>query len=282
MDAALFHRFCEIAQDRAGISLEDGKKELVSARVTRRIRALGLRDAREYLRLLDADGSGEELIRLLEVITSGFSRFFREPWQFTELSAAVQRWHASGQRRFRLWSAAASAGEEPYSVGITLLEALDGLEADVRILGTDLSTRMLQSASEGVYDETTLAAVSTDVRRRWFELVGGQRSERLYRVARELRDLVVFKRLNLAEPPFPMRGPLDAVFCRQVMVYFDRPARQRLTSEIERLLKPGGLLFLGPGESLGGLQTRLRPVRPAVYRREEAAPLAVAAPARDA
>jgi len=272
MDAALFLRFCEIAQDRAGISLEDGKKELVTARVTRRIRALGLRDAREYLRLLDADSSGEELVRLLEVITSGASRFFRERWQFDELAAAVQRWHAAGQRRFRLWSAAASAGEEPYSMAIALLEALGGLEADTRILATDLSTRMLQTASEGVYDEPTLAPVSSELRRRWFEHVGGQRSERLHRVTRELRDLVVFKRLNLAEPPFPMRGPLDAVFCRQVIVYFDRPARQRLASEIERLLKPAGLLFLGPGESLAGLQTQLAPVRPGVYRREAQAP----------
>lgn len=266
MKTALFRQFSDIAYARAGIRLADGKEALVDARVAKRLRALGLTDAGEYLQVLNDDTSGEELVSFLDVITTNFTRFFREPDHFTELKDILRAWYQEGQRRFRIWSAASSTGEEPYTIAMTVLDAFDGRSVDVRILATDISTRVLNRAREGVYTEAGVAPVEPRLRARYLQKVPGPGGDgRSYRVTDAVRDLVTFRRLNLSEPPFPMQGPLDIVFCRNVMIYFDTAVRQRLISEIERLSRPDGVLFIGHTETLTGIATGFSSSRPSVY-----------------
>jgi len=240
----------------------------VAARVARRQRALGFKTVREYVRFLERDASGEELVHFLDSISTNFTSFFREPDHFELLSRAVKQWVGAGQKHFRFWSAAASSGEEPYSMAITIAEALGVQDADFLILATDISTRVLSKACEGVYEEEKLASLSTAQRARHFMRDdGGRKTGKGYRVRPEIKGKIVFKRLNLAKPPFPMTGPLDMVFCRNVMIYFDAAVREGLIKEIERLLKPDGFLVIGHSETLAGIGTGLRVIRPSVYQK---------------
>ncbi len=266
MDRSLFRQFSELAFRQAGIVLKDGKESLLTSRIAKRQRALGLSSAREYLAYLEADASGEELVSFLDVITTNFTHFMRESEHFDHLGREVKAWAAAGQRRMRFWSAASSSGEEPYSMALTILEALGGAPVDVKILATDLSTVVLAKAREGVYEPRALEPLPKAVVLRHFDKVEVDGELRLQANAR-LRNLVVFKRLNLSTPPFPMQGPLDAVFCRNVMIYFGTDVRQRLVAEAERLLKPGGFLAIGHAETLTGLRSQLKSVRPSVYAR---------------
>lgn len=272
MKQSLFQSFADIAYAAAGIRLPPGKETLVHSRVSRRVRALGLADEAEYLTVLQADETGEELTRFLDVITTNYTRFMREPEHFALLAQFIEERLAAGQRRFRIWSAASSSGEEPYSMAITCLEAIAGRPADVRILATDISTRMLEQARAGVYPHKTVAEVPPVLRARYFEAErarGADRDSATYTVRPEVRSLVVYRRLNLATPPLPLRGPLDLIFCRNVMIYFDRPVRQRLISEFERLLCPEGLLLIGHTETLTGIRNGLRTLRPSVFRKPQ-------------
>jgi len=268
MDKKLFKKFCDLAHEKAGIHLKEGKETLVQARVAKRLRALGLNNPRDYIDYLEKDETGEELILFLDVISTNFTNFFRESDHFDALAEEVKRLTDEGRRRIRIWSAASSSGEEPYSMAITILEALDGASADFRILATDISTRMLARAEEGIYAAARLEGVPKAYRCKYFERIGRRGSEEeSFRVRPAVRERVVYKRLNLAEPPFPMQGPLDVVFCRNVMIYFDQPVRQRLISEIERLLAQGGLLCIGHSETLSAVQNDLKYLRSSVFRK---------------
>ena len=262
MDAACFEGFRRIAQERAGIFLRPGKDALVSSRLARRLRELGLDSERAYLeRLLSADGD-RELVHFLDAISTNFTRFFREQAHFDLLAADAERARGAGQQRFRYWSAACSTGEEAYSLAM-VLEPILG-RCDWKILATDLSTAVLAHAAAGEYGAEELSQVPAALRARHLAPTGAV-PER-WRIAPALRQRVVFRRLNLAERPFPMKGPLDAVLCRNVMIYFDRQTRERIVAEIERLLREGAPMLVGHAESLSGLATRLRPERPSVYR----------------
>jgi chemotaxis protein methyltransferase CheR len=263
-----FRALQELAYRQAGISFLDRKQALVSARLARRVRALNLDSEEAYVDYLHSDPSGTELLQFLDAMTTNFTSFFRESSHFEDLRAEVSELASQGQRRFRIWSAACSTGEEPYSMAMVLSDTL-GPRIDWRILATDLSTRVLGQAMEGVYPAKVVEAIPSDVSGRHLvrETASAQGG---FRVRPELRERISFRRLNLSIPPFPMSGPLDAVFCRNVMIYFDPPVRQRLVTEIERLLRPGGLLCVGHTETLNGLKTRLRMLKPSVYRREEA------------
>jgi chemotaxis protein methyltransferase CheR len=271
MERSLFQAFRDLAFREAGIRLGDGKVALVAARIGKRVRALGLSGEREYLELLESDDSGRELIDFLDAISTNFTGFFREPDHFGRLRDAVVGWARQGERRMRFWSAACSSGEEAWSMAMVLDDALAGCGIDWRILATDLSKRMVERASAGEYEESRLAPVPRSVLRRHFEpgpARGG--GPRTWSVRPSLRARLVFRRMNLAQPPFPMRGPMEAVFCRNVMIYLDAEVRQRLVAEIERLLRPGGLLMIGHSETLTGIRCGLRMVVPSVFRKPEA------------
>lgn len=268
MTRAIYQAFRELAYAQAGIHLRDGKETLVAARIGRRVRLLGLSGPAEYLDWLRSDASGTELTRFIDAISTNFTSFFRERDHFDTLEQVARSALGRDQRRFRVWCAAASTGEEPYSIAMTLAEAFGGDAVDCKVLATDISTRALDAARAGRYTEAQLAPVPRNLRAKYFERTeSSPAGEPTFDVDPELRTSLVFKRLNLAKPPFPMSGPIDVVFCRNVMIYFDTPVRQGLITEIERLLRPGGVLIVGHSETLNGIRTKLTPQRPSVYRR---------------
>ncbi len=267
METTVFRELCAIARREAGINLKEGKEALVSARVEKRIRALGLPGERAYLDYLKRDHSGGELTRFLDVISTNFTKFMREPDHFEDLAAWGRSVTLEGERKIRIWCAAAATGEEPYSIAVTLLETLGAKAADLKILATDISTSALKRAVAGRYRPGSVAALPQRIRKKYFVRKEGGGESDVYEVKGNVKEKVVFRRLNLAKPPFPMRGPMDVVFCRNVMIYFDREIRARLVAEIERLLRPGGILFIGHSETLTGIETGLEAERPSVYRK---------------
>jgi chemotaxis protein methyltransferase CheR len=267
VDRACFEGFQRIARERAGIHLRAGKAVLVASRLAPRLRELGLASEQEYLDRLLRAADDRELVRFLDAISTNFTKFFREPDHFELLAGDATRAKAGGQRRFRYWSAGCSSGEEPYTLAMVLDPLLGG--CDWKILATDISTIVLAQAAAGEYEEEDIATIPQQQRNRHLARIGDGR----WRFHAALRERVVFRRMNLAERPFPMKGPLDAVLCRNVMIYFDLPMREQLVGGIERLLAPGAPLLIGHAETLSGIRTGLRSHGPSVYRRasEEAA-----------
>jgi chemotaxis protein methyltransferase CheR len=271
MKPNVFRAFCDLAYEQAGIRLGEEKLALVSARVGKRLRALNLTNEVDYLEVLRTDDGGE-LIEFLDVISTNFTSFFREPAHFDRLAADLGARLEKGQKTFRLWCAASSSGEEPYTIALVLEQLFSGSGVDWKVLATDISTRVLGMAKRGQYRAQQLKAVPREALASSFvKLRDGEHAasgdDVLYEAGRELKSHLTFARLNLARPPFPMRGPFDAVLCRNVMIYFDAPVRQALVSEMERLVRPGGLVFVGHAETLSGLDTGLQVVAPSVYRR---------------
>lgn len=259
-----FARFRDIVYDACGIALGEGKESLVSARIGKRMRQLGLEEFGNYLELLKEDAAGEEMIHMLDAISTNTTSFFRELEHFEFITEQVSRWRAEGQSRFRIWSAASSSGEEPYTLAVTLAECGLWAGTDTRILATDISTRILDAAKAGVYPLTRLEGIPRSLLSRWFEPAPAAKVPSL-RVSAQLRSLISFQRLNLSQPPFPMKGPFDLILVRNVMIYFDGPTREALMRECFRLLRPGGFLLVGHAESLNGLNTGFTCLKPSVY-----------------
>jgi chemotaxis protein methyltransferase CheR len=267
MRPATFDRLRGIVYEASGISLSPSKRALLTARTGKRMRALGLTDADAYLKHLEADESGQELMWFLDAVSTNVTGFFREPSHFQVVQTALEDWFGHGHLRLRMWSTACSSGEEPYSLAMTVLEAAAAREIDVRILATDISTRALDTARHGVYPADRVEAIPPALRQRYVRQTapGPQPS---WLVAEDLRRMIAFRRLNLAEPPYAITGPLDIVFCRNVMIYFDKPVREALLSEIHRVLRPGGLLFVGHAESLSARSRSFTMLRPSVFRKD--------------
>jgi chemotaxis protein methyltransferase CheR len=263
-----FEKISDMVKSLCGINLHTGKKELVKARLGKRMRALGLYDLDEYLDHVAQDPGGVELTAMLDALSTNLTHFFREPAHFhylrSEVLPALLRRPAP--HNIRIWSAGCSSGEEPYSIAITLSEAIPHLDrVDARILATDLSTRVLAHAREGVYPRDRLKDLPPMTLARAF-LCERHGKEDAYRVTDGVRRLVSFSRLNLMAP-WPMRGPFDVVFCRNVMIYFDKPTQERLVRRFWDLLSPGGHLFIGHSESLAGVKHPYRYVRPTIYQK---------------
>lgn len=263
LDWDTFVRIRDMVYSRSGIVLDDDKATLVAGRLGRRLRELDIATPREYLAYLERDPSGGELTHLLDAMSTNVTAFFREPQHFDFVSQLHTRWAAAGQRRFRYWCAAASSGEEPYTLAMTL-HALGAGDLDLRILATDISTAVLERAIAGVYSEKAVREVPPQLLERYFsrELRPGAAQ---HVVGDELRRMVLFRHLNLAHLPLRLRGPLDLILCRNVMIYFDHALRSRLVHEFARLLKPGGCLIISHSESLVGIDSELRMVRPSLY-----------------
>lgn len=262
LPARTFAALRDLAYAQAGIEIKDGKEALVAARIAGRMRALNVDSPEAYLEALQAAPAGPEMIHFIDAITTNVTSFFREAPHFDALKTLLEDRRAQGQSRFRLWSAASSSGEEVYTMAMTTAETL-GLEADWRILGTDLSTRVLSTARAAVYGPQSVSTIPAPLRAKYLQRAEGD----TWRVIDALRRKTAFARLNLSTPPFPMQGPLDAVFCRNVMIYFDARVRLALTAEFERLLDRRGLLMIGHAESLLDLDTGLRALGGAVYEK---------------
>lgn len=265
MKKKVFNQLRAIAYEKAGIALNEGKEALVNARVAKRLRALKLADEEAYLAYLLGDSSGEELVQFLDAISTNFTNFFREAEHFEIFKNLIAHKLQKGQTKLRIWCAASSTGEEPYTILISLDEVLGKKRVDAKLLATDISTRVLSTAMAGQYHEDRLGPMSKERLRKYFDKGKDAKGEMLFSIKPELRKKVVFKRLNLAKPPFPMKGPLDVVFCRNVMIYFDQKIKQGLVEQIEKLLAPDGLLFIGHSETLSGLKSGLYALKPSVY-----------------
>jgi len=264
MDKSVFKKFVSLIYEKSGITLNNNKEALVSSRIAKRMRQLGITKHRDYLEYVLSDQRGEEIVHMLDVISTNVTHFFREPEHFSFVEEKMITWLNGGQRRFTFWSAGCSSGEEPYTLAMVLNEILNSFSAEVRILATDLSTRILSKSINGNYDAKKLETVPSRLRDRYFTKEG-IRENAVYTVKHELKSLVTFKRLNLSIVPFPMKGPMDIIFCRNVMIYFDNTVRINLLKEFHRLLKPGGYLLVGHAESLTGMLGGFKALKPSVY-----------------
>lgn len=270
-----FGVFRELVHRETGIALGPHKRALLEARLTKRLRSLQLSSFSDYHHYLQKfDAGGEERRRFVNAVTTNETAFFREPGHFTHLTST---WLPARQaaaesrgerRRVRAWSAACSSGEEPYSLAMTLLAALDTSQWDVRILASDIDTDVLERAAAGVYPSESVARVPEATLKRCF-LRGVGAREGTVRVRSEVRSLVTFRRLNMLDASWPIRTQFDLIFCRNVLMYFDRPTQARLVSRLERALTPEGLLLLGHAENLLGLATSMRRVTSTIYRHGE-------------
>ncbi len=221
----------------------------------------------EYLDFVDGDSSRAELAEMVDVLTTNKTSFFREIDHFRLMQRAILPDLARGHAPIRIWSAGCSTGEEPYSIAMIARDTLGAAATRVRILATDISARVLGRARSAEYDVDAVEDVAPDVRRAHFEPVPGA-NDRL-RVVAPTAALVQFARLNLMGE-WPMRGPFDMIFCRNVMIYFDKPTQERLVTRYTSLLAPGGHLMVGHSESLSGLRHQLAYVQPATYRKATA------------
>ena len=262
-----FQALRALVKSVTGINLTEQKRELVYGRLTRRLRALRLRSFAQYRELLARDE--RELTELCNAITTNLTAFFREPHHFQYLR---EQWleplaaDARASRRLRIWSAGCSTGEEPYSIAMTVLEALPHPGSwDVRVLATDLDSEVLERARRGVYPPERTANLGPQRLQRFFiEQPEGRAVN--HRIAPEVASLVTFKQLNLMHP-LPMKGPLDVIFCRNVVIYFDKDTQRELFTRIGRLQRPGNLLFLGHSESLFKVCESYGLIGKTIYRR---------------
>jgi len=268
---AQFHRIRALVREHTGISLSDAKRQLVYGRLSRRLRALKLGSFGEYLELLER-GVASELEEFTNAITTNLTSFFREPHHFEYLgSDAVPQIVArdAGARRARIWCCAASTGEEPYSIAMVLREAKELLVGfDMKVLATDLDSAVLTTAAAGVYNADRLQSVNSARVSRFFQKGSGANVGK-FRVQDELRSLITFKQLNLMHA-WPVRGPFDAIFCRNVIIYFDKDTQRVLFERMAALQRPGDFLFLGHSESLYRVSDKYELVGKTVYRRNAA------------
>lgn len=262
-----FEQLRRIAFEHTGIVLGENKRQMMYGRLARRIRQLGLASFDDYCARLERDPDGE-VGELINAITTNLTAFFRENHHFEHLAGtALPEILAANaaSRRLRIWSAGCSTGEEPYSIAMTLAETANLSGWDARILATDIDTNVVAKADAGVYAAERVQGMEPRRVKRWFETGGGEGAGRL-RVVRPLCDLIAFRPLNLLGP-WPMRGPFDVIFCRNVVIYFDKEAQRQLFARYADILAPHGYLYIGHSETLFKISDRFRAIGGTIYRK---------------
>ncbi|HVL02521.1 MAG TPA: protein-glutamate O-methyltransferase [Dongiaceae bacterium] len=269
MTAEDFRFIQRLARERTGIELGEHKREMIYSRIVRRIRTLDLMTFRDYCQYLQQN-TDSELTPFINAITTNLTAFFREPHHFDFLSRTalpeIRRRNAASHR-IRIWSAGCSTGEEPYSIAITLQRSLGSEPWDARILATDLDTNVLDHGRAGIYGGDRMADLDKDILNQYFTLTKGKnRHDDRYQVKDALRELIRFNQLNLLEQ-WPMRGPFDVIFCRNVVIYFSKETQRTLFDRYADILAPNGYLCIGHSESLHGVSKRFEAVGRTLYRR---------------
>jgi chemotaxis protein methyltransferase CheR len=264
-----FFRFCRLVHSHAGIHLTTQKKELVRARLTKILRVRGLNSFQEYYEIVLADKSGAELAGLLDALSTNLTAFWREPAHFQYLAQEIlPSWRQDHQkpRRANLWSAGCSTGEEAYTLAMIMLEAFPGEDfSRFKIFASDINTQVLAQAERGIYPFTRVEPLPVEWQRRFFQK-GVRHRQGFVRVKPEVRSLVNFFRFNLMAP-FPFGEEMDIIFCRNVMIYFEKNTQVALVDKFYNCLKPGGYLFIGHSESLCNHRHRFAYVKPTIYRK---------------
>lgn len=257
-----------VVEKNAGIILAPTKRQLVQSRLAKRIRELGLKTFADYCELV-RNGGPEELVALINAITTNVTSFFREIHHFESL-ANVMLPEALGRnersRRLRIWSAGCSSGEEPYSIAMTVAETMRNARGwDAKILATDIDSEILNTAARGEYQSERLQGISEERRQRWLVAGTGERAG-VVRIKPELQAMITFRTLNLMGD-WPMKGPFDVIFCRNVMIYFDQPTRERLLMRYAQLLVDGGYICLGHSESIHMQHGQFKLVGRTIYKK---------------
>jgi len=240
-----FEHIRKLIYERAGITLSPAKQDMVYSRLARRLRATGMRTFGEYLARLER-GDAVEMEAFTNSLTTNLTSFFREPHHFPLLAEHIKK--RGMKQPISIWCSAASTGEEPYSIAMTMVDLFGSFTPPVHILATDLDTHVLQKGQEGVYPLDRLEKMPTEMVKRFF-LKGAGQQEGQARVRQELRDMISFRKINLLDESWPMRGPFDAIFCRNVMIYFDKQTQYDVLKKFVPLLHSDGLLFAGHSES---------------------------------
>ena len=257
-----FDKLSKFIYDNYGINLPITKKTLLESRLQKHLRELGVTSFKKYIDSICSGTESEEVVNMINLVSTNKTHFFRESLHFSFLQKEVLP-HArpSGKDKFQIWSAASSTGEEVYSIAITLEEFLakNGQQhINYSILGTDISTDALQAGHNAIYNETQVDGLSLDLKKKYL-LKSIDRKERKVRVIKKIRDKVLFKRFNLIQDRYPAPETFDIIFCRNVLIYFDKPTQERVIRSLARCLRIGGYLLLGHSESLMGIDLPLKP-----------------------
>jgi chemotaxis protein methyltransferase CheR len=270
-----FNRFSQLVYDVCGIKLPPHKQSMLEARLRKRLRQLNLNSFEDYSEyVFGPSGRDEELVNLIDVVTTNKTDFFRESAHFDFLvDVALPRlMHSYGvgiNKKLRIWSAGCSTGEEPYTLAMVLSEFAEKVPGfDFSILATDISTHVLEKGKRGIYDGKKVGeAIPGDLKRKYL-LRSKDPGCDLVRIVPELRSKVCFRRINFMEEDFGIREPIDIIFCRNVIIYFDRSTQEKLLHRLSSHIFPGRYVFMGHSETLGGMNLPLSPVAPSIYRKE--------------
>ncbi len=258
-----FRFLAGLAHARTGIVLAEQKKDMVYSRLARRLRALELADFGQYCDMLQSPAGTGEMTNLINALTTNLTSFFREKHHFDHLAGMLAQMQQSGARRLRIWSAGCSSGMEPYSIAMTARTTLPDIDRwDARVLATDIDSNMLSAGIAGEYPAADVQGVPAPMRKQFSALPG----DRIV-MGEQLKKMIAFKHLNLLES-WPMKGPFDAIFCRNVVIYFDKETKTRIFEKFARLLPAGGLLYIGHSENLNGISDAFTPVGRTIYRRD--------------
>jgi chemotaxis protein methyltransferase CheR len=255
-----FSKIRTLIHRRAGIALGEQKRQMVYSRLSRRLRELQLAGFSSYLDLLESRQDGEEWQSFINSLTTNLTSFFREAHHFPVLAEHVRK----VQQPVTVWCSAASTGEEPYSIAITLIEALGERAGSAKVIATDIDTAVLAKASTGVFTNEQVARLSPERLRRFFNKGTGSNAGKV-RIRPEVAAMVKLSRLNLLDPSWSVKEPVDAIFCRNVMIYFDKPTQKKVLDRFAPLLKPGGLLFAGHSENASLVNQTFKPLGHTVY-----------------
>lgn len=271
----IFHDLSEFISRELGIKMPAAKKTMLQVRLMKRLRRLKMDSFETYCRyIFSPEGRAQELVHMLDAVTTNKTDFFRESRHFdiltqTVLPELVSQRGAGGRRRFILWSAGCSTGAEPYTLAIVLHEfAKLNENLDYLILATDISTKVLAKARDAIYTENEAKPIPLPLKKKYL-LRGNSNSLGLVRLVPEIRKKVAFRRLNFMDEDYAITDAMDVVFCRNVIIYFDRPTQQIVLSRLCRHLRPGGFLFMGHSETLNGFHLPLQQVATTVYRKNE-------------
>jgi chemotaxis protein methyltransferase CheR len=269
LTAATFSALRDLLHAHSGIALAPHKITMVQSRLAKRLRILGIQTYEEYLLRLE-DPDAPEWSEFINALTTNLTSFFREGHHFTRLAELLKPAHAPS-RRLRIWSAGCSTGEEPYTLAMTLSKAF-GASASIQILATDLDTAVLDTASQGVYPEARIEGLDDAWKRLGFLRGTGQHAGKV-RIRPELKQLISFEQMNLLDERWTVpEGPYQAIFCRNVMIYFDKPTQRKLLRRFHDMIEPGGLLFVGHSEALLDNSLGFQSLGQTIYQRRAAAP----------
>ena len=267
-----FLKLKDFVESYCGIKMPATKKQMVEGRIRKRVRSLGLEGYGEYMDYVFSDKGEIELVNLIDVLTTNKTDFFREPSHFSFLQEKVlphllQQGAASSTRPVKVWSAGCSTGEEPYTLAMVLAEFFRGFSSDAyKITATDICTDVLKKAAEAVYGEDKVANIPYEIKKKYL-LRSKDRASRKVKIGKNLRSKIQFKRLNFMDDKFPLEADYDIIFCRNVIIYFERDVQERVLQKLLSHLKPGGFLFLGHSETIHGMTLPVETVFPTVYRK---------------